>query len=1337
MPLLVLLALCFFCRGAEAQYGGGTGVPNDPYLIYTAEQMNAIGEKRSDWDKHFKLMADIDVSNYDGKDGRPSFNIIAPDTDNTNWQFRGTPFTGVFDGNGHTISHLTITGASYLGLFGKLLSGAEVKNLGLVDVNITGSGGYVGGLVGENRGAVTRCFSTGAVSGYWHVGGLVGSSADTVTQCYSSATVSGNRYVGGLVGNSFGYCHVTHCYSTGGVGGVRDVGGLVGSGCAKAQCFWDIESSGQATSPGGTGRTTAQMQDIQTYLDAGWDWVGETKNGTAEVWQMPEGGGYPTLAIFGGYSPPQLPQLPGLGTPEEPFQIESADQLLLVHKYSLLRDKHFVLNADIDLDPSLPGRRVFGRAVIPTFGGSFVGNGHVIHNLQIEGTDVLGLFGKLTESSVVKDLGLENVSVYGTGSNVGGLVGDNSGHVLNCYSTGGISGVERVGGMVGYNGGTISNCYSMGSVAGASRYDAGGLVGQNGGTITDCYAKGGSVTGMMYVGGLVGVNGGGTVTNSFWDIETSGQAISAGGTGKTTAEMQTARTFIGWGCEPVWTIEEGKDYPRLWWENMAGEPITTLHYGGGCGTQGDPYLIYTAEQMNTVGANPNDWDKHFKLMADIDLSSYTGTAFNIIGIDWDNPFAGVFDGNGHTISNFGYTSADTDYIGLFGYVGTWAKHAVIKDFGLIAPNINAGTGDRVGSLAGRLLYGTITNCYVEGGSVSGNDNVGGLVGLNDDTITNCYATGGSVSGNERVGGLVGWNWGSTITNCYARGGSVSGNERVGGLVGSNTPWWDYWEYWSGTISNSYSTGSVAGTTDVGGLVGYNDGTVMDSFWDIQTSGQETSAGGTGKTTAEMQIASTFIAWGTCGNEGTWTINEGVDYPRLDWENMPGEVITKPSYGGGSGTEEDPYLIYTAEELNTIGLIPCDKDKHFKLMADIDLSSYTGTAFNIIRDFTGVFDGSGRTISNFSYTSTDIDDIGLFGYVYSVNAEIKDLGLIDPNVDAGTGGRVGSLVGYLSRGNVTGCYVEGGSVSGNERVGGLVGFNYRGTITDCSATGDVSGDWYVGGLVGYNRETITDCYATGSVLGDRYVGSLVGFNDDTIINCSATGIVSGDRYVGGQVGANEGSIANCYATSSVSGMTAIGGLVGYNRDTISNCYAAGNVTGYSYAGGLVGYNRETITNSYAMGIVTGDRYVGGFVGDNLVGRITDSFWDIETSGQTLGVGLGSDDGISGKNMAEMQTLSTFIDAGWDFVGESVNGTEDFWCICEGVDYPRLTWEFVIGDFDGDYDTDFVDFSIFAARWLQTDSNFFCGDGGTDLTNDGKVDFNDLKKFADNWLGGASN
>ena len=72
----------------------------------------------------------------------------------------------------------------------------------------------------------------------------------------------------------------------------------------------------------------------------------------------------------------------------------------------------------------------------------------------------------------------------------------------------------------------------------------------------------------------------------------------------------------------------------------------------------------------------------------------------------------------------------------------------------------------------------------------------------------------------------------------------------------------------------------------------------------------------------------------------------------------------------------------------------------------------------------------------------------------------------------------------------------------------------------------------------------------------------------------------------------------------------------------------------------------------------------------------SFWDIETSGQT------TSDGGTGKTTAEMQTSSTFLEAGWDFVDETENGTEDIWYISEGEDYPRLMWEFVIGDFFND-------------------------------------------------------
>ena len=152
---LLLLMLYFYSLPTQAQYGGGSGTDEEPYLIYTAEQMNAIGAEPNDWDKHFKLMADIDMSSYTWTD----FNIIGY---HRNFEDRKS-FAGVFDGNGHTISHLTIEGGSYLGLFG-WLGGAKIKNLGLVDVNITGSGNYVGGLVGYNNGgAVTRCYSTGRI----------------------------------------------------------------------------------------------------------------------------------------------------------------------------------------------------------------------------------------------------------------------------------------------------------------------------------------------------------------------------------------------------------------------------------------------------------------------------------------------------------------------------------------------------------------------------------------------------------------------------------------------------------------------------------------------------------------------------------------------------------------------------------------------------------------------------------------------------------------------------------------------------------------------------------------------------------------------------------------------------------------------------------------------------------------------------------------------------------------------------------------------------------------------------------------------------------------------
>ncbi|MHC4575427.1 MAG: GLUG motif-containing protein [Planctomycetota bacterium] len=766
---------------------------------------------------------------------------------------------------------------------------------------------------------------------------------------------------------------------------------------------------------------------------------------------------------------------------------------------------------------------------------------------------------------------------------------------------------------------------------------------------------------------------------------------------------------------------------------LSGTVWATGNYDDGDGSPGNPFQINTPAQMDEIGQHSEDWDKCFILTADIDLSAYTGTSFHIIGTPtWPDYFMGVFDGNGHTISNFTYTSTGTDYIGIFRRTG-----GRIKDLGLINPNVDAGSGNIVGGLVGSLSEGPgISNCYVEGGSVSGTTNVGGLVGYMRQTISNCYATA-SVSGTTNVGGLVGQTaYKATIKNCYSEG-SVSADDNVGGLVGIN-----YQE-----VINCYSTASVSGTTKVGGLVGYGV-PVCASFWDTQTSGQSTSGGGKGKTTAEMQMASTFIGWGGCGNEGVWVLDEGNDYPRLWWENKPGQPLPTESlsdFVAGAGTEEDPYLIETGEQMNLVGVFRCERIKHFKLTADIDLSAYMGTSFNMIgvgpsTGFCGVFDGNGHTISNFSYNSNNTDYIGIFGFLRyhpsgPAGVEIRDLGLIDPNVDAGTGNNVGSLLGKNER-SITGCYVEGGSVSGNDYVGGLVGTG--GGISNCSSNAGVSGHWYVGGLVG-----------TGG----------------GISNCSSNASVSGDKYVGGLV-AKSGGISTSYSTGTVSGTGEVGGLVG-TTSGISN----------SYSGGLVGtMSGGTISNCYSTGNVSGvSPEVGGLVGYKEAGAVTDSFYDMETSGQEK-----SDGGI-GLPTAFMQMASLFTSIGWDFVGETANGTDDFWDICDGTNYPKLAWEMpVLGDFgcpdgvdwndvavlcdqwlleelswdvgpdDGDGIVNFMDWAIFASewkitndiaqlsdfvdQWLQTGVNYYIADIAPPPDGDGIVDLRDFAAQAAKWLQG---
>jgi hypothetical protein len=684
-------------------------------------------------------------------------------------------------------------------------------------------------------------------------------------------------------------------------------------------------------------------------------------------------------------------------------------------------------------------------------------------------------------------------------------------------------------------------------------------------------------------------------------------------------------------------------------------------YGGGVGTAEEPYQIRTAEQMNAIGIEPNDWDKHFKLMADIDLGQYTANEFNIIGVfdtATHKPFAGVFDGNGHTISHFTWDSDVRSSMGLFGfvasplgYLGHWDDlHPEIRNLGLLSPRVNAGAGFQVGSLVGCLSQARVINCYARDAVVSGGSEVGGLIGeVESGTVAACYATG-TVTGGNSTGGLAGFNRGCVI-NCYSQT-NTRGNEGVGGLVGYNMD--------EGTIVNCYACGTASGTYGVGGLAGYDWGAVVGSYWDAQVGGPIEGPGGSGKSTAEMCAVSTFVGWTPGQGERMWTIDEGKDYPRLYWEDRPGRDLTGAQLGdllAGDGTSDSPFLIRSGDELDLIGRFPYDWSKRFKLTADIDLSKYTGDTFHIIGafrlPFTGSFDGDNHTISGFHYAVASGSYRGLFGCISHPNAEVRNLVLVAPST-ATEGGHLGVLAGALEYGTVKGCRVKDAVVTGGNNVSGLVAYNYKGIIRDCHVAGTIIGT--VNGVQGF-------------------AGGLTAYNDGVLRNCSSVGAVTGGTFVGGLTGwnANFASMANCRSTCSVTGEAEVGGLAGRNTyySTIADCYCTGSVAGVTGVGGLVGCNEgnSTVLNCYAAGLVTGQENVGGLVGQGGYGPATvkASYWDVAATGQPASAG--------GKDLTtvEMQLARTFLNAGWDFMIETTNGTEDIWWIEEEKDYPRLWWE----------------------------------------------------------------
>jgi hypothetical protein len=332
-------------------------------------------------------------------------------------------------------------------------------------------------------------------------------------------------------------------------------------------------------------------------------------------------------------------------------------------------------------------------------------------------------------------------------------------------------------------------------------------------------------------------------------------------------------------------------------------------FGGGTGTPSDPYMIEDVDDLQAVA---NNLTAHYALSNDIDASETigwnSGQGFEPIG-DAGNRFSGGFDGKGCTITGLYMNRPNTDNVGLFGHVGHDTEATVINNVRLVNTTVIGARG--IGTLVGRVTGNAntlIEQCSAVVGNVTGNGATGGLIGSfnswritpggTDNPVLRYSYTDLSVyssvsgGGRDKFGGLAGCSQKGTIQNSYSKSSvTVTDGSRIGGLAGCI----DY----RGEILNSYSTGGVTVTNCnlVGGLLGNregrgpNAGVVTHSFWDTETSGQTTSAGGTGKTTTDMQTETTFTDAGW-NFDNIWDIDsmENNGYPYLTWVGfVPAEL----------------------------------------------------------------------------------------------------------------------------------------------------------------------------------------------------------------------------------------------------------------------------------------------------------------------------------------------------------------------------------------------------------------------------------------------------------------
>lgn len=851
----------------------GSGTKDNPYLINSAEELASLSG-RSFSGKSYRLTQDIDMENV-------PMQPIKEFAD------------GTFDGDGHTISNLTISAASgNAGLFAETNSSTVFKDIILHNVSVTLTGGSsagVGGLIGKIYGSTTiqGCGVSGVVaysSDYSYnsgnVGGLVGylNGKCTIKESYSRATIDNkssnySSTAGGLLGKTGTYTlSVTDCYAS---GNVTAAGGRAGGFTGYVYCsnsnrhtYKNCYAAGTVTASAGNGFGFAY-----SYASTGYSFKNCYYNNAANS----EGCNQKDTTITGksadelkalagklgeAYQGDATPNING-GYPILTWQYNDPTATPTVTVTVMPADAKFVwddmvqtggVNGVYTLTDQTQGQHTY--AVSHEAGDYAAQTG----TITVKSSDMKKTFTlapnrhKLTFTGLPVDAEL----IVKSGTDKLKAESDGSYAVTNgtySYTVTKFGYVDAEGTV------TVNRADAVQPITMTRAPFA---------TVRFAYAEDAAPT----------------IKVAYIEPKWNKVTMSAEADGSYLLPVD---------YKYEWTFDSAKYVAQSGVIDLSGVEAGSVQTveipmslkPAGSGSAEDPYLIADASQLRWFAAQVNDNSKSTicaQLTDNIDLESKEWTPIG------KNYYKGTFDGNDHEIKNLYVTGTTSNHYGLFGVLGAGGTIRNLTVSGSVEITGSGSNYYGIGGIVGQLGgAGTIENCTNKA-NVSGNFNTAGIVGRvgsSGGTIRAC-ANLGDISGSNSVGGIVGYAYyGVTASHCYNRGAVTASVSKAGGIVG-------FMDDSGAKFSNCYTTGAVTAESEYNPVVGKKSSGSLSGCYYLDTLGTDSNA--IAKTSEELKkLASTL---GEPFMTAPADVNDG--YPIFAWQ-VPTYAVTFHTGAGASIT----------------------------------------------------------------------------------------------------------------------------------------------------------------------------------------------------------------------------------------------------------------------------------------------------------------------------------------------------------------------------------------------------------------------------------------------------